>query len=191
MRSLLIFLLLSLSACSVHQKSVVNSHLNSNLVTEFKAAIERFKGLSEENLSVSVRLAVEAGIAPDEINKLIKSFLDKNLSLIKEFEGMFSSGQEIENIFSLAYISMIYLNIHEALDGLKPAILEKVKADPVNFLKRGEEEITLLNKSQHALLTFLKVCIREKVVPDCNKFRQGHIDELPSTQNYKPLHPIR
>ena len=37
----------------------------------------------------------------------------------------------------------------------------------------------LLIKAKHAQITFRKICIRSKLIDQCNEFKQNHLNELP------------
>ena len=182
MRLVYLLMLFSLSACSANKNiTKCNSHYMDQDKCEFKALSMEFKVFQKAKLT-------NANSSPEELDAYVKRTKEDTLNLMmrasklkRNFEEVLSSDRDLENVLSLAYISMIYYHVYHELNKLNPPFLFDDETRLLFSTEMHKIINPLLVRSKRAQLSFRKLCIRTRFVSQCSEFRRSHASEMPKS----------
>ena len=180
MRYIFLLMLIFLSACSVN-KSITKNNIQpiNQDKQDFEALVAQYKVFQKESLNTRDSSSKDVKEYFKQVTEKIKVFSKQADTLKSEFEGVLSSGTDLVNVLSLAYVSMIYYKFYKEVAGIKASPTFDEKAVQYFTAKMQEQAKPLLIRAQHAQIIFRKICIRSKLIDQCNEFKRNHQSELP------------
>ena len=181
MRYMYLLVIIYLYACSVDSKHSVNlSQTISQNENDYESLTLRFKEFKQKTLSREQSLSEDVGTFIKGMTSDINKFSQQSSDLKSDFEELLGAGRDLENLLSLAYISMIHYHMFNEISLINPPSSFGEKAR-LHFAKKIYEMTKpMLSKSRESQLLFTKHCKRMKLVKQCDEFILEHKQDLPS-----------